>query len=103
MVTGLTDESKQIRAFQSCTAPADQNDQTTVRRFLREGEKIVPVTSYHHAPILLGGGEDEFIRGISRQRISHPRDFVTMPRKGIFDRGGNVVVEEKLHFSACSI
>lgn len=52
---------------------------------------------------LLGCGENEFVNGISLQYICHLRNFVAVPRKRIFDRGGNVVVEEKLHFSACSI
>ena len=69
----------------------------------REREKVVSVTGYHHAPILLGGGEDEIVSGISWQHVCHPCDFVAVPREGIFDRGGNVVVQEKLHFSACSI
>jgi hypothetical protein len=86
-----------------CAAPADQNDQAIVWRLLCERQEVVSVTSYHHAPILLSGGEDELVSGISWQHVCHPYDFVAVPRKGIFDRGGNVVVEEKLHFSAWSI
>jgi hypothetical protein len=83
--------------------PADQNDQAVVRRLLRKREKVVSVTSYHHAPILLGRSEDELISGICWQHVCHLCDFMAVPRKGVFDRGGYVVVEEKLHFSAWSI
>jgi hypothetical protein len=71
-----------------------------VRHLLREREKVVSVTSYHHAPIQLSGGEDEIISGISWQHVCHLCDFMAVPREGVFDRGGNVVVEEKLQFSA---
>lgn len=97
------DQSKQIRAFQLGTATADQNDQAVVRRLSRQREKVVSVTSYHHTPILLGGGENHLISGISRQQVCHLCDFVTVAPERFLDRGGNVVVQEKLHFSVCSI
>jgi hypothetical protein len=103
LLTGLSNQSKQIRAFQLCALPADQNDQAEMWSPTREREKIVSITRYHDASVLLRGGEDYLIGGISWQHFGQPRDFVAVACKNVFDCGGNVVVEKELHFSGCSI
>ena len=99
----LTNEAQKICAFSLGTAAADQNDQAEMRSSRGELQKVVAIASDHHALIALCGRENVFIPSGAREKISEPDNVVSVPLQSVLDRGGHVVVEEKLHFVRSSI
>ena len=103
LLAGPTNEAQKICAFSLGTAAADQNDQAEMRSSRGELQKVVAIASDHHALIALCGRENVFIPSGAREKISEPDNVVSVPLQSVLDRGGHVVVEEKLHFVRSSI
>jgi hypothetical protein len=95
LLPGPANQPEETRAFQLWTSAAYQNNQTVMRHFLGQREKVVSVTRDHDAFVLLRCPEYQIIGGLSWQHIRQPHCLVTMSCKSILDRGGDVVVEKE--------
>ena len=69
----------------------------------RGPDEVVAIACNQDALVLLGGREDAIVGRIWHEYFAQLNDVVPVTLECTTDRGGNVVVEEELHFAACSI
>ncbi len=103
LLTSLANEAQEICAFCLRAAATNQNDQPEMRSSRGELQKVVAIARDYHALIALCGRKNVFIRSGPWEQIGEPDKLVFVPLQSVLDRGGHVVVEEKLHFKRSSI